>query len=205
MTGCNAGFDLGLTHFLTLDSGEVVENPRYLRNAQARLRRAHRALARKKRGGRNRRKQRAWVAAHHREIRNARRDFHHKVARTLVTRYDAIYHEDLNVRGMVRNHRLAQSISDASWSQFIAILSGKAAEAGRSVIAVNPAGTSQTCLCGARGEKTLKDRWHACPSCGLSLSRDRVSAMLIKRLGHSRCAGTEQDAAPVPQEAVCLS
>lgn len=110
---------------------------------------------------------------------------------------DTICCEDLRVTNMVKNHSLAKAISDAAWGQFIAILMSKAEEAGRDVVAVNPRGTSQTCLCGASVPKTLKDRWHKCPACGLSLPRDQVSAMLIRRLGHSRQAPTQRATAHV--------
>jgi len=201
----SVGLDLGLTHFVTLDTGETIANPRHLRKAQAKLRRAQRSLSRKTRGGSNRHQARVRLAAQHRTVRNTRRDFHHKETRTLADRFDVICHEDLAITNMVKNHCLAQSINDAGWKQFLQLLHAKAVDAGRVCVAVNPAGTSQTCLCGARVEKTLKDRWHACSSRGLSLPRDHVSAMLIKREGHSRCGGTERNTAPVPQEAVCLS
>jgi putative transposase len=89
---------------------------------------------------------------------------------------------------MVQNHCLATAISDAAWAQFIAILTSKAEEAGRVTIAVNPRGTSQTCVCGEPVPKDLSERWHLCPRYHLSLPRDQVSAMIIKRLGLSRQA-----------------
>jgi putative transposase len=113
-TGASLGLDVGLTHFLITDSGETVGNPRPLRLAQARLRRAQRSLARKTRGSRRRRKQRQRVATQYQKVANVRRDFHHKTAHTLVHRYDTIYHEDLAVSNMMRNHSLARSISDAA-------------------------------------------------------------------------------------------
>jgi putative transposase len=118
-------------------------------------------------------------------VANVRKDFHHKTARALVRANDTIYHEDLAVKNMVQNHCLARAIHDAAWSQFIAILVGKAAEAGRRVVAVNPRGTSQTCVCGEPVPKDLCERWHQCPRCHLSLPRDQVSAMIIKGLGRS--------------------
>ena len=99
--------------------------------------------------------------------------------------YDTICHEALAVKNMVQNHSLAKSISDAAWAQFIAILTFKAAEAGRVTITVNPRNTSQTCVCGESVPKDLGDRWHDCPRCHLSLPRDQVSAMVIKGLGLS--------------------
>jgi len=196
-TGQSIGIDVGLTHFLTTDTGAIVENPRPFKTAQRKLRVAQRALTRCKRGSARRGKVRRRVATLHQKVVNIRKDFHHKAARALVDANDTISHEDLYVANMVKNHRLAKAISDAAWTQFIAILTSKAEDAGRQVIAVDPRGTSQTCLCDTRVPKTLRDRWHDCPACGLSLPRDQVSAMLIKRLGQSRQAGTWRDTASV--------
>jgi putative transposase len=107
----------------------------------------------------------------------------------LVTRYDVIYHEDLQVANMVRNHSLAESISDAGWSAFLITLTFKAASAGKRVVAVNPAFTSQRCSgpgCGVIVQKGLSVRWHACPECGTSLHRDHNAALNILRLGHEQ-------------------
>ena len=184
-TGQDVGVDLGLIDFLVTDAGEAVPNPRPLRKAEERLAQAQRSLQRKKKGSHRRAKQRLRFARQCQRVANTRKDFHHKTALALVRANDTIYHEDLAVRNMVQNHCLARSIHDAAWSLFIAILAAKAEEAGRMVIAVNPRGTSQTCVCGKPVPKDLSERWHHCPSCGLSLPRDQVSAMLIKGLGRS--------------------
>ena len=114
------------------------------------------------------------------------RDFHHKAALLLLREYDTIYHEDLQTANMVKNHHLAKSISDAGWSAFLSILSNKAACAGRSVVAVPPAYTSQACSgCGAMVAKGLSVRWHECPDCGTSLHRDHNAAKNIQWLGQS--------------------
>jgi len=189
-TGQSVGIDMGLTHFLTTDTGAAVENPRPLKKAQRKLRVAQRALARCKRGSVRRATVKRRVAALHEKVANTRKDFHHKTAHALVQQNDTICHEDLAVQNMVQNHTLARAISDAAWRQFIVILTSKAEEAGRRVIAVDPRGTSQTCVCGAPVPKTLADRWHDCPACGLSLPRDRMSAMLVKRQRHCRQATT---------------
>jgi len=196
-TGRSVGIDVGLTDFLTTDTGDTVANPRPLKTVLGKLRRAQRKLARCKRGSTRRRTQRLRVASLHRKIANTRTDFHHKTAHALVQDNNTIVHEDLQVANMVTNHALARAISDAGWGAFIAILTAKAEGAGRTVIAVNPHGTSQTCLCGASVPKTLSDRWHDCPGCGLSLPRDQVSALLIRRLGQSRQAPTQRVTAHV--------
>ena len=117
-------------------------------------------------------------------MKRQRRDFHHKTALWLVRRYDIIYLEDLKVANLVQNCRLAKSISDAGWAQFRSILEGNAAYAGRRVVAVPPAYTSQDCSgCGERVEKSLSIR--ICPSCGLILDRDENAARNIQRAGPS--------------------
>ena len=103
---------------------------------------------------------------------------------------DTIYHEDLQTANMVRNHHLAKSISDAGWSALLSILSYKAAWAGRRVVAVPPAYTSQMCSgCGVIVHKGLSVRWHTCPDCGASLHRDHNAAKNIERLGQSLRGG----------------
>jgi putative transposase len=130
------------------------------------------------------------LAKAHQTVRRQRTDFHHKAALALVREHDAIYHEDLQTAHMVRNHHLAKSIQDAGWSAFLSILSYKAACAGRSVIAVHPAFTSQTCSgCGVLVYKGLSVRWHACPECGTSLHRDHNAAMNTERAGQAHRGG----------------
>src|SRR5262249_54072519 len=103
-----------------------------------------------------------------------------------VRQYDTIYHEDLQVANMVKNHRLAKSVADAGWRMFLTILAFKAACAGKQVVAVPPASISQTCSgCGVVVYKGLSVRWHECPDCGTSLHRDHNAARNIERLGQS--------------------
>jgi putative transposase len=174
------GVDVGIESFAVTSEGEFIENPRLFVQAQAKLRRLQRSLARKKRGGKNRNKARIVVAKQHRKIRRQRLDFHHQVARNLVDRYDVMALEDLNVVGMVRNHHLAKHISDVAWSQFANILICKAEYAGKSVVRVDPRNTSQVCSgCGCVVSKELSERWHLCPDCGLALHRDHNAARNI--------------------------
>jgi putative transposase len=130
------------------------------------------------------------LAKAHLRVKRQRQDFHHKVALRLVQTNDTIYHEDLQTANMVKNHHLAKSISDAGWSQFLSILAAKAAYAGRRVVAVPPAYTSQRCSgCGVLVAKGLSVRWHSCPECGTSLHRDHSAAKNIERLGQSLRGG----------------
>jgi putative transposase len=166
------GIDLGLKVFLVTAAGEIVENPRHYRRAEHELKKAQRRVSRRKKGSNRRKKAVALLAKKHQKVRRQRRDFHQKTALALVHQYDVIYLEDLRVANLVRNSHLAKSISDADWAQFRTILAGKAAYAGRRVVAVPPAYTSQDCSgCGERVEKSLSVRTHVCPSCGLILDR----------------------------------
>jgi putative transposase len=183
------GLDMGLTGFATLSDGTAIDNPRHFRKNERQLRRANRTVHRRKRGSSSQRRARRAVAKVHAAIGNRRRDFHHKAARRLVNAYGRISVEDLNVKGLTRGH-VAKSVHDAGWSAFIDTLMHKAAEAGRELVKVDARGTSQACLCGCEVRKTLADRWHDCPDCGLSLPRDHVSALLIDRLGRSRHASS---------------
>ena len=130
------------------------------------------------------------LAKAHQTVRRQRQDYHHKIALRLIQTNDVIYHEDLQTANMIQNHRLAKSISDAGWSAFLSILSDKAACAGRSVVAVPPAYTSQRCSgCGVVRAKGLSVRWHACPQCGTSLHRDHNAAKNIERAGQALQGG----------------
>jgi putative transposase len=126
------------------------------------------------------------LAKAHQQVKRQRQDFHHKVALRLVCENDAIYHENLQSANLVRTHHLAKSISDAGWGAFLTILTHKAACAGRRIVAVNPAYTSQTCSgCGVLVYKGLSVRWHSCPECGTELHRDHNAARNRERLGQS--------------------
>jgi putative transposase len=185
-TGHETGIDLGLESFATLADGTMIQNPRCYRRAERRLKTAQRRVARRKKGSNRRKKAVKLLAKAHLNVKRQRADFHHKTALTLVQQHDTIYHEDLQTANMLRNHHLAKSIQDAGWSQFLSILTAKAAYAGRRAVAVPPAYTSQTCSgCGAMVTKGLSVRWHACPDCGTSLHRDHNAAKNIERLGQS--------------------
>jgi putative transposase len=200
------GVDVGLETFAVTSDGEFIENPRYLREAQRKLRVSQRSVSRKKNGGSNRRKEITLLAKKHLRIKRQRTDFAHKVADKLVKNYGRIAVEDLRIKNMVRNHHLACSISDASWGRFIDILSYKAEYAGRKFIKVNPNGTSQICSsCGSVVPKTLSVRIHRCPSCGLVINRDFNAALNIKRLGLSLWDLTCDDGQCVSQEAITLT
>jgi putative transposase len=180
----NVGIDVGLKQFAVLSNGEAIANPKFFRKAEKQLAKAQKKLSLEKKGSAERQKRRKIVAHVHERIANRRRDFAHQESRKLVNRFAVIVFEKLNIRGMLKNHCLAKSIADASWSQVVTFTSYKAENAGRRVIQVTPRNTSQMCSrCGARVEKDLRVRIHECPRCGLVLDRDHNSAITILALG----------------------
>ncbi len=204
LTGQETGIDLGLESFATLANGSQIANPRIFRVAELRLKRAQRRVSRRKKGSQRRKKAVQLLARAHQHVRRQRADFHHKTALALVRQYDTIYHEDLRVANLVRNHHLAKSISDAGWRAFLSILTVKAASAGCSVVAVDPAFTSQACSgCGVIVQKGLSVRWHTCPDCGTSLHRDHNAAKNIQWRGQ-RLRGVPALAGAMNREPVGL-
>jgi putative transposase len=189
-TGEVIGIDVGIKSLLTLSNSETIENPKWYRDSEKKLRKAQRSLARKKKGGSNRRKQIRQVQTVHLKTQNKRRDFINKVANSLIMRFDGIALEDLQIKNLVRNGKLSKSILDAGWGYLLSRLQAKAECAARTIELVNPAYTSKTCSnCGIVFENLkLSDRWIKC-ECGLSLDRDHNAAINIlsrSRLGQSR-------------------
>lgn len=201
-TGQSAGIDVGVHHLLATSDHEIVENPRWYRNAQAKLRILQRQVSRRTIGGSNRARAVLALQRQHEYISNSRKDFLNKIAHSLITRYDFIVLEDLQIKGMVRNCHLSKSILDAGWGYLKQHLADKAAEAGRQVILVNPSYTSKTCSsCGELfSDLSLADRWINC-SCGLSVDRDVNAALNILRAGQVRWDGSTDKGLRLSQEA----
>lgn len=179
------GIDVGLKEFLTTSDGEVVPIQQIYRKAQNHLARQQRFLARQEKGSKSYKKQQNKIARIHQRIQRQRKDFHYKVAYKLVREYDLIGVEDLQVRNLARNSKLAKSILDAAWSAFITILESVAVKRGVHVVKVAPHNTSQDCSgCGTKVKKALSVRTHCCPKCNLILDRDENAAIniLIKAL-----------------------
>jgi putative transposase len=197
----SVGIDVGLAAFATLSDGTEIENPKYYDGARAKLRRAQRRVARRKKGGSGRRQAVRLLQRAHARIRNQRADFHHKVSRRLVNRYGLIAVEDLNIKGLAKG-MLAGPVADAGWGAFLDKMAYKAANAGRLFVRVNPRGTTRDCSgCGARVPKRLSDRTHECPACALRLPRDENAALNILRLGLSLADVTYSAASSVSAEA----
>lgn len=180
-TSVSVGVDVGIENFATLSTGEAIANPQFLRQAERRLKTAQRRVARRKKGSARRRKAVQLLVKQHQKVKRQRLDFFHKLSLRLVRDFDSVAFEDLNVQGMVKNHHLAKSISDAAWSTFIILHTAKAEYAGRLVVKVAARFTSQDCSsCGARTLKSLAQREHRCAACGLVLHRDHNAALNIK-------------------------
>lgn len=192
------GIDVGLKSFLTDSDGDTVENPRHFRTTERKLRKQQRRSSRRVKKSKRRRKANIQVAKTHLKVARQRRDFHFKTAKWYAESASLICVEDLNVSGMVRNHHLAKSISDAAWCQFLTILESKAESAGSQVVRVPPQYTSQKCSqCGGLVPKSLSVRTHVCSHCGYVADRDHNAAINILqaglekiRLGQSRQALT---------------
>lgn len=178
------GIDVGLESFATLSDGEKIANPRFFKTDQKALAKAQRKLSKIDKGSLKYKKTKKIVARIHERIANRRNNFCHQESRKLVNRFGIICIEDLNINQMVHNRCLSKSIADAAWSQFFQQLSYKAEYAGRKLVKVNPAYTSQTCSkCGHREIKKLSDRIHSCSCCHYETSRDHNASLNILTLG----------------------
>jgi len=182
-TGIAVGIDVGLNHFYTDSSCETVPNPRYLRKNEKALKRLQRRVSRQKKGSTNRKKAINKLGRKHLKVSRQRKDFAIKTALCVVKSSDFVAYEDLEVRNMVKNHKLAKSISDAAWGQFAQWLQYFGKVYGKIVIAVAPQYTSQDCsACGNTVKKSLSVRTHIC-GCGAVLDRDNNAAINILAKG----------------------
>jgi putative transposase len=180
-TGKQRGIDVGLKAYYTDSEGTTVENPRYLRKAEKRLKRLHRQLSRKLKKSKNRNKARKQVAKAYLKVSRQREDHARKQACALVTSSDFLAYEDLKIRNMVRNRHLSKSISDASWGKFLHWVKYYGAIHDIPVIGVTPQYTTQNCsACGTRVKKSLSVRTHMCPNCGIVLDRDHNASINIR-------------------------
>jgi len=185
-TNKSVGIDVGLKTFATLSDGTEIQNPRFFKSEDKTLINAQRKLSKTEKGSKERINRRKIVARVHERIINKRDDFSHKVSTQIINLYDIICVEDLNINRMQENNFkcINKSISDVAWSGFFNKLSYKAENAGRKLIKVNPAYTTQDChRCGHRQKMSLSDRTYECPCCGLVIDRDLNAAKNILRLG----------------------
>ena len=186
-TGKSIGVDMGLKDLLVTSEGETFNNNRYTRRYERKLAKAQQHLSRKIKGSRGFENQKLKVAKLHEKISNSRVDYLHKCSISLIRRYDTICIEDLNVKGMTRNHRLAKSITDASWGTFVNMLTYKAEWNGKKVVKIDRfLPSSQTCsVCGYVNKETkdLSVREWECPHCHTHHDRDKNAAINILRIG----------------------
>lgn len=191
-TGKRIGIDVGLKSLAALSTGELIENPRWLRENLAKLRRLQRRAARQVRGSHRQRETYRKIARLHEHVANQRADYLHKVSHRLVTGHDLIAIEHLSLGSMNQNRHLSLSSHDAGFGLFRQMLEYKAESAGIQVIAVNPSNTTQACSgCGSLVPKGLSVRVHQCPVCGLILDRDVNAARNILSLALHRSVGSQ--------------
>ena len=192
-TNKEVGCDVGVKTFLTQSDGIEVDNPKYFSKSQAKLRRLQQHFSRKQKGTKRRDKCRLKIAKLHQKIVNQRDWFLHNYSTYLIENYDRVFIEDLNVKGMIKNHKLSKHISDASWSKFFQMLQYKANWYGKEVIKVNRYyASSKTCGCGVKNENLkLSDRVWTCNSCGTENSRDHLASQNILKEGRRSLGDTK--------------
>ena len=182
----SCGFDLGLKDFAIFDTGEVIENPKYYRKTEYKIKKTQRVLSKCKKFSKNYKKVQLKLAKLHEKIKNQRKDFQHKLSRQIVNENQVIVSENLNVKSMLKNHRLAKSIQDASFSSFCNIISYKANEQHRYYVKIGIFYPSSK-LCHNCGFKykglKLDERFWTCPVCGTYLDRDENAAVNILQEG----------------------
>lgn len=197
------GIDLGLKSFAVTSDAEIIENPKFYRKAEKKLVKIQRSHSRKQKGSSNREKARVKLAKTHKIITNQRKDFCNQVASSIAKNNDLIAIEDLNVKGMMKNHNLAKSVADVSWGQFISALKWQAHKRGKYLVEINrwyPSSKTCSCCSGHKADLTLTDRVYVCPDCGFEIDRDLNAAINILQEGirqHNTVGTTEINACGV--------
>jgi putative transposase len=184
------GIDLGVKHFATLSDGTKIDNPKFLKNNLDRLRMLQRKASKKVKGSNNRKKANFKIAKQHEKITNLRNNFLHQITAKLIkdNQFDTFCIEDLNIAGMVKNHHLAQSISDASWGKFVEFLTYKSEWYGRNILTIGRfEPSSRLCRCGQLNKDlTLSDRVWTCKSCNTTHDRDILAANNIRHFAFNK-------------------
>ena len=190
------GIDLGLKDFVITSDGYKYKNNRYTKRYQTRLKKAQQHLSRKKKDSNKYKEQKLKVAKLHKKITNSRLDNLHKVSTELIKKYDVVFLEDLNIKGMIKNHKLAKHISDVSWSKFIELLTYKAEWNDKQIVKIDrffP--SSKTCNCCGYINQNLKldIREWTCPSCHVKLNRDLNASKNILKEGYKIISSRTDD------------
>jgi putative transposase len=203
------GIDLGIKDFIVLSNGTKIPNPKFLEKAEKKIAKRNRELSRKQKGSNNKEKARIKLAKTHEKVTNQRDDFLHKLSHKLVkeNQITTLCFEDLNISGMMKNSRLARSISSASWSRFISMVKYKADWYGKNVIQINRFdASSKTCSCGVKNEQlTLKDRFWTCSSCDTTHDRDILAANNIKKFALMQKLGGEDSLSSINKACGAIS
>jgi len=174
------GVDLGVSKLMVLSNGEFFENKKHIFQQEKRLKRLDRRLSRKNKRSKNRAKARLLRARAYRKLARQREDYLHKISRNLVENYDLIAFEDLHIKSMMKNHHLAKLIGDSSWGILTRFVAYKVEETGKTLMLVDPKGTSQQCSqCEGMVQKSLSIRTHECPLCGFKSDRDHNASLNI--------------------------
>lgn len=197
----STGVDVGVTSLIATSDETFMDHPKFFRRAEQKLKKAQRSLCKKQEGSNGYRKQQIRVARIHGKVANQRADFLHKLSLWLVMNYSQIAFEKLNIPGMVSNPHLAKSILDAGWGTLIRFTAYKSVMLrGNEIQRVNAQYTSQDCSrCGCRVPKTLAERMHRCPQCGLIMDRDHNAANVIElRAFGSNTVGQGSLSEPAP-------
>jgi putative transposase len=177
------GIDVGLKDFATLSTGEVIANPRFLKKSLKKLNRLSRQHSKKVKGSANRNKSRIRLARQHEKINNQRTDFLHKISTRIIRENQTVCVENLNISGMMKNHKLARAIADVSWGSFVSMLEYKCDWQGKNLVRIGRyEPSSKLCTCGTINHSLiLKDRVWTCGSCGTTHDRDLLAANNIVR------------------------
>jgi putative transposase len=200
--GTKVGIDLGLSKLAVVSDGSIIANPRHIKKHERKIALLGRRLSKKKKGSCNRYNAKVKLTRAYEKLANSRLDFLHKTSSSLVRKYSIISLENLDIKSMVQE-KFGKQINDAGWGMLASMLCYKAESAGCRIIFVNPEGTTQQCSrCGIVVRKTLGDRVHNCPSCGLVLDRDLNAAHNILR--RSTVGHTELEACEVVSEGTTM-
>lgn len=204
------GIDVGIKTFATISNGKKVDNPKFLKQSEKRLSILQKRLSKKKLDSKNRKEAKLLVAERHEKVTNQRNDFLHKLSYSLVSENQVamIVCEDLNIKGMMKNHKLAKSISDVSWNRFNSFLEYKCDWYGKTYSQIGRFdASSKICnVCGfTNNNLTLKDRSWDCSSCKTTHDRDENASINIKKFGYIRFLGTVIELKQSPSEQLNIS